>query len=204
MKIKMIYIFSLLLSAWFILTGCPPNLSFDVDTFIQNVSVERFNNTRTFAPIRVSFHGESMAGKEYEILNKINKLELNGFRVGLYCVECDSNKKAIKFFNQVAGLDFQIKPLLDNKIKYNDIPLQRICRTNELLLGPDGRVFRCCRDMYKGTGEVGWFDTYDFPYIFRSCDYGNECHPCDLKVKRDRFGNYGYQSVELRTPFFNL
>jgi predicted phosphodiesterase len=44
MKIKMIYIFSLLLSAWFILTGCPPPaMLFDVGEMVGNVSSSSAN-----------------------------------------------------------------------------------------------------------------------------------------------------------------
>lgn len=172
------------------------NLSFDPQLLIDNnINLDMFDNEKSFAPIRVSFHSEFM-DKDI-VLEKMRFLKEHGFRAALYCVETKQNIKAIKFFKSQEWLDFQTKPLLDNIIKQAQNTKKVLCRTKELLVAPDGKIYRCHRDLYKKDGFVGTLDTIkEISYIFGECYHGNECHPCDLKIKRDRFGKEGYCAIE--------
>jgi hypothetical protein len=137
-------------------------------------------------------------------LTKIKYLIERGFKIGLYCVESDSNRRAIEFFrktiNNMSGCYFETKPLLDNTIKETNTQSKEVlCRTRELLLAPDGTVYRCHRDLYKHGASIGNIaDMQEISSDFRPCNNYLECHPCDVKVKRDRFGNDGYCAIEKR------
>ena len=176
------------------------NLSFNVKQFVSELSPIMFNMNRPFAPIRASFHSEFMDTQV--TLSKINYLIDSGFKVGLYCVDTEENKHAIELFRRVIsdmnGCSFETKPLLDNTVKKETKQDKLIlCRTRELLLAPNGSVFRCHRDLYKNENIIGNIATMKkIDTDFRTCNNYLECHPCDTKIKRDRFGNPGYCAVE--------
>jgi len=177
------------------------NLSFDVIEFKERVNPNKFNNDQAFAPIRVSFHNEFM--EIGETLLKIRFLINSGFRVGLYCVDHISNKSSIDRLSKIEWLDFQIKPLLDNEIKERPVSGSIKCRTSQLLLNPEGKIYNCHRNLYKRKNEVGFLDKaskIDFSY--RECYNVKECHPCDTKIKRDRFGNSGHCAVDIKNNNF--
>jgi MoaA/NifB/PqqE/SkfB family radical SAM enzyme len=176
------------------------NLSFDVKEFASELTPSMFNTNRLFAPIRVSFHSEFM-----DVSTTITKLDYlinKGFKIGLYCVDTDENKPAIELFKRLltnqSGCTFETKPLLDNTIKQK--PKQDkfvLCRTKELLLAPNGNIFRCHRDLYKNENVIDNIATVkELSTDFRTCNNYLECHPCDTKIKRDRFGNQGYCAIE--------
>jgi MoaA/NifB/PqqE/SkfB family radical SAM enzyme len=172
------------------------NLSFDVDYFIKNVRLDKFDDTKTFAPIRISFHPNMMKIKD-TVLLKVKLLMDAGFRVGVYAIECEQCKDVINFLKTQTWLDFQTKPLLSN-IMGTYPPLEPIqCRIKELLFGPDGRVYRCYHDVYKQENPIGTMEFVEsVEFKFRECIHSDECHPCDIKIKRDRFGIPGYCAIE--------
>jgi MoaA/NifB/PqqE/SkfB family radical SAM enzyme len=171
------------------------NLRFDVHEFIDNVDISKFDNDKPFAPIRASFHSEFM--KAEEIAEKIYWLNSAGFRVGLYCVDCPENQKAIEQFSKIERFDFQIKPFLDNTVKVANKKIVH-CRSRELFISPELEVYLCHRDLYKHEWPLGKLGEYQPDETFKGCRNGDECHPCDLKIKRDRFGNPGYCAVEIK------
>lgn len=170
------------------------NLSFDVDYFIENVSVDRFQNGKGYAPIRVSFHpGFS---EKINVIERTRKLMDAGFRVGMYVVETEDNKPIIEGLKKVDWLDLQVKPYLDHEVKVNKKRTRR-CAISELIVGSDGKIYKCHRDLYKSEYDLGDLLTVNaINYAYRWCDDANECHPCDIKTKRDRYGNPGYTSVK--------
>ena len=57
------------------------NLMFDVDEFIANVPLWRFDREAAYAPIRVSYHpGQN---EIVDLMEKTEKLQSAGFRVGI-------------------------------------------------------------------------------------------------------------------------
>ena len=170
------------------------NLSFDIDMFIASVDANVFNNDRSFAPIRASFHSDWMDLDK--TIEKIRKLSAAGFRVALYCVETDTNREAIERMYKQDDIDFQTKPLLPSEPS-DSVDVEGECRTRELIIGPDGSIFKCHRDMYKKEypiGELG--NITNIEYKFRKCNNAVDCHPCDSKIKRDRFGKPGYCAID--------
>lgn len=174
------------------------NLQFDPrDLVHNNISPEVFDTRFPFAPIRVSFHSEFM--DKHIILAKLRYLADHGYKAAVYCVESDSNKDAIEFFKAQKGIDFQTKPLLDNKVQYGSKVERKLCRTKELLISPNGILYKCHRDLYKKENPIAELSEIQrLRYKFRGCYHSNECHPCDLKIKRDRFGVDGYCAVEIK------
>jgi hypothetical protein len=73
------------------------------------------------------------------------------------------------------------------------------CRTSELIIGPEGGVYRCHSDLYAGRSPVG--NILDPQLVisaeFRSCDCYGDCNPCDVKLKTNRFQSFGHTSVEI-------
>ncbi len=169
------------------------NLSFDVDYFIRNIPVDRFQNDKDYAPIRVSFHpGFS---EKINAIERTRKLVDAGFRVGMYVVETDENKPIIESLRKIDWLDLQVKPYIDHEVRVNKKRMRR-CAITELIVGPDGMVYKCHRDLYKGENPIGDLSTMNFiNYCYRNCMNADECHPCDIKTKRNRFGKPGYSSV---------
>jgi MoaA/NifB/PqqE/SkfB family radical SAM enzyme len=169
------------------------NLTFDVNYFIENVSVDRFQNDKGYAPIRVSFHpGFS---EKINVIERVRKLMDAGFRVGLYVVETDENKDVIEGLRKIDWIDLQVKPYLEHELKIEP-EKECKCAISELLVGPDGNVYKCHRDLYKSENPIGDLSLMKFiAFGYKNCSNANECHPCDIKEKRDRFGKSGYTSV---------
>ena len=77
------------------------------------------------------------------------------------------------------------------------------CKTTELIIGPSGEVYRCHHDLYENFPSIGSILNPDFQIEdeFRQCDVFGYCNPCDVKVKTNRFQQFGHTSVEIK--FFN-
>ena len=74
-----------------------------------------------------------------------------------------------------------------------------------LIIGPDGHVFRCHADLYEGREAIGHLLDKEVPLPgeFRECGFFGFCNPCDIKVKTNRFQEFGHTSVEIRQPVPN-
>ena len=76
------------------------------------------------------------------------------------------------------------------------------CRTTELLIDSEGSIFRCHADLYSGKNKIGSFldPEFEIEDEFRDCSDFGHCNPCDVKVKTNRFQQYGHTSVEIEMP----
>jgi len=137
-----------------------------------------------------------------------------GFYVGIYSVMVPDNVKHIEEVQtrcKALGIDFRVKEYLgfDGEVwhgqyKYMDAISQEIrksclCRTSELIVGPDGEVHRCHSDLYGGRKGIGHIldNNFQIDNHFRPCDWYGHCNPCDIKVKTNRFQIFGHTSVEI-------
>lgn len=192
------------------------NLMFDVDYFIAHVPVWRFNREAPYAPIRVSYHiGQN---KIEDLKRKARKLLDAGYKVGLYSVfhpdaEIQEHISKVREECLQEGLDFRTKEFLGEyngqmygTFKYEGCvegsELKRCeCRTSEIIVDPQGNVYRCHSDLYEGREPVAHILDEDFNEEtiekFRVCDYYGKCNPCDVKVKTNRFQIFGHTSVEI-------
>jgi len=187
------------------------NLQFDEDEFIKNCK-GRFNwGEGAYKNIRVSYHPSQQNPEK--LINKIIKLQ-KYFKIGLFGINHPENIEANIKMAELARKNqiyFFIKDFLgeyDGKLfgyyKYpaglNGRPKKALCRTKEILIDPEGDVYRCHRDLYSKENPIGnILDTNWKPeFKFRECNnYGN-CNPCDIKLKTNRFLQSGICQVEIK------
>jgi hypothetical protein len=193
------------------------NMGFDVEEFIKNVPVWRFDRIAPYAPIRVSYHpGQNDMD---DLIVKTLKLLDKGFRVGIFGINhpnAEINKSVLKAAQKCAevGIDFRLKEFLgewngqlygtykfDGCVSGSDMKSCE-CRTSEILVNPKGYVFRCHSDLYKNRTPIAHILDEEFDPStleqFMQCDYYGDCNPCDVKVKTDRFQVFGHTSVEIK------
>lgn len=189
------------------------NLQFNPDKLIEAVTPARLNRNAPYAPIRVSFHPETMDLSV--VLEKISYLQNKGYEIGLFSVAHPKNMDAIesaKRASELKGIDFRVKDFLgeyNGKIygsyKYENAVASKylkscICKTSELLVSPSGDVHRCHHDLYNNILPVGSIlnDGFGIRNDFIPCRFYGNCNPCDVKIKNSRFQVYGHTSVEIK------
>ena len=189
------------------------NLSFDLDEFIEEVDPNRLRRDAPYASIRASYHPEVMDLRE--TIDKTIKLMKAGFSIGLYGVLHPIQEEHILEAQKECldlGIDFKVKPFLGyyqgrlyGQYRYEGACRKKfrkkvLCRISELIIGTEGSVYRCHHDLYEGKEPVGSIIEQDFEIEdeFRECDDFGFCNPCDVKVKSNRFQQFGHTSTEMR------
>lgn len=189
------------------------NLESDIDRFMRQISPERLKRDAPYASIRVSFHPETMAIEA--LATKVLKLMDAGCSIGIWGVEHPLFESAIAKAREYCtnlGIDFRAKDFLGEyggelhgQYKYAGACDRKErktveCRTTELLIGPSGHVYRCHSDLYEEREPVGHIldPAFVIDTGFRLCQNFGHCNPCDVKVKTNRFQQFGHTSVEIR------
>ncbi len=190
------------------------NLQFDTDEFVRRVKPDRFSvsDIPFYHAIRASYHPRDMDKKE--TIEKVRKLTDSGFNIGLFGImhpEFINDNMEMAFLCGKANVPFYVKDFLgriDGKMygyfKYHEgvdgIPKQAECRTRELLISPEGLVYRCHRDLYHAENPVGDIkgDCFAVEDKFRGCDKYGLCNPCDVKAKTNRYLKGIECQVEIR------
>lgn len=188
------------------------NLQFDVDAFMNQVKPGRVKRKSPYASIRVSYHPPTM--NLDVLIEKILKMLKKNYSIGIWAVMHPQYEKTIREAQercQKVGIDFRLKDFLgeyegdlygfykfvgacDRKFK------KKVeCRTTEFLLDSAGHVFRCHADLYAGIDPIGHILDPNFRIEdkFRLCDHFGHCNPCDIKIKTNRFQQFGHTSVEI-------
>lgn len=188
------------------------NLQFDIDRFMAAVPPERLKRAAPYASIRVSYHPEVM---EIEPLAaRVRRMLDADYSVGIwgvlhpdrvreveqaakYCTALGIDFRTKEFLGEYEGVmygQFAYPPACDGE-RHPDVT----CRTSELLIGPSGDVYRCHADLYAGRAPVGNILAPDFLLddCFKECSFFGKCNPCDVKLKTDRFQQFGHTSVEI-------
>jgi len=187
-----------------------------IERFIEDVSPERLKRNSPYASIRVSYHPEQMDAAK--LVGDTKKMKDAGFSIGIWAVLYPSSEQ-LSAINQMqfrcrdSGIDFRLKEftgefggeLYGDYSKYPASVMRGetkecLCRTSELLMGPNGNVYRCHRDLFSEENSIGNIldENYDVEDIFRKCDKYGQCHPCDVKVKTDYKQRLGHTSVEIK------
>ena len=202
-----------------IVNGTRKDLNIDVLTnlrdekiFLENITPNRLKRKSPYASIRVSFHPEQM--DITELKNKVLIMLKKNFSIGIWGVMHPLQKSDIKSAQKLCqreGIDFRTKEFLGEykrkmygQYRYPEAVAKKIrrnvrCRTTELLVGPDGSIYRCTADMYEGRQPIGHILDPDFQIedSFRPCSWFGHCNPCDIKIKTNRFQKFGHSSVEV-------
>jgi len=177
------------------------NLQFNTDEFIFRVDPNKFSKSDVpfYHSIRASFHPTRMDKKD--TLKRARKLIDNGFNVGLFGImhpyQINDNME-MSFLAQKEGVPFYVKDFLGRigqkmfgYFKYPEgvdgFPKTANCRSRELLIAPDGQVYRCHRDLYHAQGAIGDIRDLQIKDEFRPCTNYGLCNPCDVKAKTNRF-----------------
>ena len=213
----------------YIINNLKPELNLDILTnlywgknglerFISEVDPNRIKRNSPYASIRVSYHPEQMKdGKR--LIENAKKLQDAGFSIGVWSVLYPSPEQ-LSAINQMqfrcrdAGIEFRLKEftgeykgeIYGDYSKFQDSAfnfqktLNCMCKTTELLIGPNGDVYRCHRDVFAGENHIGNIGTPNFEIkdIFRHCNKYGQCHPCDVKVKTNYKQELGHTSVSIK------
>ncbi len=189
------------------------NLQFDVDAFMEAVPPGRVRREAPYASIRVSYHpGQTDLAA---LVTNVVKLLEHGYSAGVWAVQHPGYTQDIEHAGRTcsrAGIDFRVKEFLgfhDGRLhgtyKYPEALIGRAvrpveCRTSELIVGPTGDVFRCHADLYQGRQPIGSILDRSFRIedTYRPCDCFGLCNPCDVKVKTNRYQEFGHTSAEIR------
>jgi len=191
------------------------NLQFDIEKFMKNVDPERIKRKAPYASIRVSYHPETM--KLEPLVQKVLRMQDAGYSIGIWGVLHPKQEKEIlaaQAYAKGKGIDFRTKEFLGEydgnmhgTMKYDgacDKKFEKkvLCRTTELIMGPNGGIYRCHSDLYEQRKPVSSIldPDYQIDDAFRPCDVYGHCNPCDIKVKTNRFQVFGHTSVEIKLP----
>ena len=189
------------------------NLAFDLDRFIAEVDPVRINRPAPYAPIRVSYHPEQFS---LELITaKVLRLMDAGFRVGLYGVthpaQADLIDEAAKTCLDL-GIDFRVKPFLghhNGKLHGQYTHPEACaggttrfceCAPSELLAAPDGSIHRCHTFCYNRLEPLASIRDEQITLTddFIPCRRFGHCNPCDVKVKNNRFQQFGHVAARIR------
>lgn len=185
--------------------------------------VHKFRRPAPYPAIRVSYHPgqhnyddlvtKCLALNDYGLFVTDDKQYTN---VGIWMVAHPDNSVP----EPQSDVYFELKPFLGvhdgathGTYAYPDsidAPVTRTCecKTSELLIDPLGRVFQCHAYLYNHwLGKAGYDPvgsmldpefTMDVVDQFRSCNKYGQCSPCDVKLKTNRFQEFGHAGVEIR------
>ncbi len=189
------------------------NLCFDVDEIIKNIDHLRLHRDAPYPNIRVSYHPYYMDLDE--LIRKVLKLQKVGFSIGIFGIlhpEFEQEILEVQEKCRNLGIDFRTKEFLREyngqiygtylypEAVGNGKRKRCLCRTSELIIGPNGNVYRCHHDLYKDFSPIGNLldRNFEIEDIFRECNQFGDCNPCDIKIKTNRFQVHGHTSVEIK------
>lgn len=181
------------------------NCQFNIDEFCRHVQPTRFKREAPYASIRVSYHPPTM--ELFDTIHRVKTLQDRGYSVGVWIVDHPKDK-LVKWYQkcfQDVGVDCRLKEYLDGgeygTYKYTDLQGKKNvwCKPSELLIAPNGDMFRCHGDLYGNRTAYGSILREDsvLPDRFVPCKRV-ACASCDIKLKTNRFQEYGHCAVEIK------
>ncbi len=187
------------------------NLKLDKKKFIKMINPDRFSRSDNpaYKSIRVSYHVSQM--DQNEISDGVAELQSAGYSIGLFGINHPDNVSENMQMAEIArqkNIYFFVKDFLGEAhgqqygtLAYPDAtngnPRNVRCRSKELLIAPEGNVYRCHRDLYHAENPIGHISEDVELYKFRDCSKYGECNPCDVKLKTNRFLRAGNCQVEI-------
>lgn len=189
------------------------NIQFNPIEFFEKIPPSRLKRDSKYSSIRVSYHPSTM--NWLSTLEKVQWMHHKGYSISLFGVLHPESAEEILRAQKEAhnlGLDFRTKEFLgvyNNQIfgtyKYptacfSEKTSKCFCKTSELLISPNGSIYRCHHDLYNQKLPIGNLldEGFNIEDIYRPCDVFGKCNPCDLKVKNNRFQEWGHTSVDIK------
>ena len=189
------------------------NGSFDLEMFTQRIPADKIKRAALYASIRVSYHPGQ--GDFYSLIAKVKWMQELGYSVGIWEVEHPKHKTDVSYRQRIAqslGIDYRVKEFLgpwkgelygtfayDSAVACSSL-CSCLCRISEMLIGPDGYIFRCHNDLYTSSNHIGHILDTKLPKlgVWRPCTKYGQCNACDVKITTDRFQKDGHTSVEIK------
>ena len=189
------------------------NLQFNIEEFIKEIHPARLNRKAPYPNIRVSYHPGYMDLEQ--LIGKVIKMQKAGFSMGIFSILhplFETEVRQVQKYCRGLGIDFRTKEFLGvfrgklyGTYRYPDAVANSehrkcLCRWSELIISPEGNIFRCHHDLYCGLPSLGNLQDSGFEIqdIFRECVEFGSCNPCDIKIKTNRFQVDGHTSVEIK------
>lgn len=181
------------------------NGNFSTKEFMRIFEPDKFKRNARYASIRFSYHHNYT--NIYKLIKKVYRLQTEGYSVGIWGVGDTRRNRLLKKLCSFFDIDFRLKEFLDDKhgtYRYprglDGVRKKCLCKPSELLIAPDGRLFRCHYDLYHGVNSYGHLldDKVKLPDDYLPCDNFGLCNPCDLKDKFNRFQNLGHCAVVIK------
>ncbi len=190
------------------------NLEVDSDVFMSHIPKDRIKRDAPYASIRVSYHRGQQDPDV--LLKRVRYFMDKGYHVGVWAVdhpEYMEETRKVQKQAEAMGIDFRLKEFLGpyngttyGTMRYPEAVNSRQirncdCRTTEFLIDPAGYVFRCHSDLYANRFPLGHLLDVEPPKLLGEwvpCAVYGKCNSCDIKVKNNRFQEYGHSSVEIR------
>jgi hypothetical protein len=186
---------------------------FDVNELMRKIPADRFTRKGDeYKAIRISYHPNH--SDPDKIASVASILQNNGYPVGIFGLNHPDNLSRNVVMAErcrKVGVYFFIRDFLgyynDRLFGYykdhsalNGNRKKCLCRSEELLVGPDGKIYRCHRDLYDGSAEIGSIlnISYELKDEFRPCGNLGLCSPCDAKLKLSSDLKFGKCSIEIK------
>lgn len=181
------------------------NCQFDIEEFTRQLSLSRLRRQAPYASIRISYHPSTMELED--TIMRVQVLQERGYSVGVWIVDYPKDK-LIRYYQkcfQQAGIDCRLKEYLDGKdygtYRYKELQGRKgvVCRPSELLIAPNGDMHRCHGDLYGNRPAIGNIQDEGIVLTegFLPCKKV-ACNSCDVKVKTNRFQEYGHCAIEIK------
>jgi hypothetical protein len=181
------------------------NAQFDMNEFTRRVPPSRIMRNAKYASIRVSYHPRTMSIED--TVDRVCRLRDDGYSVGVWIVDYPKDPLIHYYWGRFVreGVDVRLKQYLDGDkngtYKYMDMQGHKdvLCRPSELLVAPNGDIFRCHGDLYNNRKPYANIRDKNIKLIddFVPCEKV-QCNSCDIKVKFDRHQVTGHCAVEIK------
>lgn len=188
------------------------NGNWNTQAFMKRISPLKFKRDAPYASIRFSYHPG--VTNLLTLIKKVSLMQSNGYSVGIWSITHPAFISDIVFAKKIAGLykiDFRFKEYLgfyNNKLygKYRYIEMTEgknypvLCKPSEMLIGPNGNVYKCHQHLYSNTNSYGNLqdELLNVPNDYVKCETTQPCSFCDIKLKFNRFQEEGHCSVTIK------
>lgn len=174
-------------------------MAFDIDEFIEKTKPEMFYypNCDHYKSIRVSYHPKSTDPDK--VIERVRILQDAGYHIGIFGLNHPENLQHNVIMTEKcrkSGVYFFIRDFLGyygdmlyGYYKYrfalNGNRKNVKCRSEDFIIDPNGKVFRCHRDLYADGEPIGSIldISYEVNEDFIECSNCGLCSPCDAKLK---------------------
>ncbi len=197
-----------------IMTALPPFLTTD---HFRRLKTLNWNQRQAAYPrIRVSYHrGQN---NYHELIDRIADMQ-KVVSIGLYYMEAPVTPQEeiddLCAYAQKSGVDARKKDFLGEfngkmygHLRYSEAALGRphgcvvLCKNTVVPIAPDGTIYRCHSDLYFRRQECALGNIlnkeFSFPVEHLPCNVYGMCSACDVKIKTNRYQQYGYTSVDIK------